>query len=136
MPLKIMCSIGVSLAPPSVEREAALAACRDAYYGHGKLEILSKLNVGSLDEIATLYTPGVAYSVQEIITRPEALHELSAKDNTIAVVTDGTAVLGLGRAEPRAAVPVMRTALKTDHSSRGWVGWRRTMSGELLIPVI
>ncbi|MGB7097339.1 MAG: malic enzyme-like NAD(P)-binding protein [Xanthobacteraceae bacterium] len=93
--------------PPSVEREAALAACRDAYYGHGKLEILPKFNVGSLDDIATLYTPGVAYSVQEIITRPEALHELSAKDNTIAVVTDGTAVLGLGRAGPRAAVPVM-----------------------------
>ena len=56
--------------PPSVEREAALAACRDAYYGHGKLEILPKFNVGSLDDIATLYTPGVAYSVQEIITRP------------------------------------------------------------------
>jgi malate dehydrogenase (oxaloacetate-decarboxylating) len=67
---------------------------------------LPKFNVGSLDEIATLYTPGVAYSVQEIITRREALHELSAKDNTIAVVTDGPAVLGLGRAGPRAAVPV------------------------------
>ena len=54
-----------------------------------------------------LYTPGVAFSVQEIIARPEALHELSIKDNTIGVVTDGTAVLGLGRAGPYAAVPVM-----------------------------
>ncbi|MGC1355394.1 MAG: hypothetical protein WA851_06320 [Xanthobacteraceae bacterium] len=78
-------------------REAALAACRDAYYGHGKLEILPEFNVGSLDEIA----------VQEVITRPETLYELSAKDNTIAVVTDGTAVLGLERAGPRAAAPVM-----------------------------
>lgn len=91
----------------SVGREAALAACRNAYYGHGKLEVLPKFNVTSLDDIATLYTPGVAFSVQEIIARPEALHELSCKDNTIGVVTDGTAVLGLGAAGPRAAVPVM-----------------------------
>ena len=56
-----------------------------------------EFNVGSLDEIA----------VQEVITRPETLYELSAKDNTIAVVTDGTAVLGLERAGPRAAAPVM-----------------------------
>ena len=91
----------------SVDREAALAACSQAYYGHGKLEVLPKFSVSSLDDIATLYTPGVAYSVQEIIARPEALHELSTKDNTIGVVTDGTAVLGLGRAGPHAAVPVM-----------------------------
>jgi malate dehydrogenase (oxaloacetate-decarboxylating) len=57
--------------------------------------------VNSLDDIATLYTPGVAFSVQEIIARPEALHELSIKDNAIGVVTDGTAVLGLGRAGPK-----------------------------------
>ena len=91
----------------SVDREAALAACSQAYYGHGKLEVLPKFNVKSLDDIATLYTPGVAYSVQEIIANREALHELSIKDNTIGVVTDGTAVLGLGRAGPYAAVPVM-----------------------------
>ncbi len=90
-----------------VDAQAALAANRHPYYGHGKLEVLPKLNVATLDDIATLYTPGVAYSVQEIIDRPEALHELSTKDNMIAVVTDGTAVLGLGRAGPRAAVPVM-----------------------------
>jgi malate dehydrogenase (oxaloacetate-decarboxylating) len=91
----------------SVDRKAALAACSQAYYGHGKLEVLPKFNVNSVDDIATLYTPGVAFSVQEIIARPEALHELSIKDNAIGVVTDGTAVLGLGRAGPYAAVPVM-----------------------------
>ena len=91
----------------SVDRKAALAACSQAYHGHGKLEVLPKFNVNSLDDIATLYTPGVAFSVQEIIARPEALHELSIKDNAIGVVTDGTAVLGLGRAGPYAAVPVM-----------------------------
>ena len=91
----------------SVDPKAALAANRHPYYGHGKLEILPKFNVSSLDDVATLYTPGVGYSVQEIVDRPDALHELSTKDNMIAVVTDGTAVLGLGRAGPQAAVPVM-----------------------------
>jgi malate dehydrogenase (oxaloacetate-decarboxylating) len=65
-------------------------------------------NVASLDDIATpLHAGRGAYSVQEIIARPDALHELSTKDNMIAVVTDGTAVLGLGRAGARATVPVM-----------------------------
>lgn len=91
----------------SVDPTAALAACSQPYYGHGKLEVLPKFNVTTLDEIATLYTPGVAFSVNEIIARPEAIHELSTKDNTIAVVTDGTAVLGLGRTGPHAAMPVM-----------------------------
>lgn len=91
----------------SVDPNAALAANRHPYYGHGKLEILPKFTVRSLDDVATLYTPGVGYSVQEIVDRPDALHELSTKDNMIAVVTDGTAVLGLGSAGPHAAVPVM-----------------------------
>ena len=67
----------------SVDREAALAACSQAYYGHGKLDVLPKFNVKSLDDIATLYSPGVAYSEQEIIANPEAL-KLSIKDNTIS----------------------------------------------------
>lgn len=93
--------------PFSLKRETALAANRSPYFGHGKIEILPKVLVGDLDDVATLYTPGVAYSVREIMDRPEALHELSAKDNTIGVVTDGTAVLGWGRTGPHAAVPVM-----------------------------
>ena len=91
----------------SVDPAAALAACSQAYYGHGKIEVLPKFNVTTLDDIARLYTPGVAYSVKEIIARPEAVHEFSTKDNTIAVVTDGSAVLGLGRTGPHAAMPVM-----------------------------
>lgn len=91
----------------AVTREAALAFCRDAYDGHGKIEILPKIRVGSLAEMAVAYTPGVGHAVQEILARPEALDELTGRDNTIAIVTDGTAVLGLGRAGPRAALPVM-----------------------------
>lgn len=92
---------------PAVTREAALAFCRDAYDGHGKIEILPKIRVNSLAEMAVAYTPGVGHAVQEILARPEALDELTGRDNTIAIVTDGTAVLGLGRAGPRAALPVM-----------------------------
>ncbi|MEA2779492.1 MAG: hypothetical protein QOK29_1036 [Rhodospirillaceae bacterium] len=80
---------------------------RDVYYGHGKLEVLPKIAVNSLLDIARIYTPGAGFAVREIVDRPEALGELTAKDNTIAVVTDGTAVLGLGNVGPRAAAPVM-----------------------------
>lgn len=93
--------------PFFLKAETALAANRSPYFGHGKIEILPKILVCDLDDVATLYTPGVAHSVREIMDHPEALHELSAKDNTIGVVTDGSAVLGWGRAGPRAAVPVM-----------------------------
>jgi len=91
----------------TITAEAALRANRDAAHGHGKLEVLPKIAVASLEDIATIYTPGAGFAVREIVDRPEALHELTAKDNTIAVVTDGTAVLGLGDVGPRAAIPVM-----------------------------
>jgi malate dehydrogenase (oxaloacetate-decarboxylating) len=90
-----------------VTAEAALAFNRDVYYGHGKLEVLPKVAVRKLKDIATVYTPGAGFAVREIVARPEALSEQTAKDNMIAVVTDGSAVLGLGNVGPRAAAPVM-----------------------------
>ena len=87
--------------------EASLRVLRAPYVGHGKLEVLPKVVARNLDDIALLYTPGVGYAVNEIVARPEALGELTGRDNTIAVVSDGTAVLGLGRVGPRAALPVM-----------------------------
>lgn len=89
------------------EREAALEIVRDVYVGRGKIEILPKFRVRSMDDLAALYTPGVGYLVNEILERPEALGELTWRDNAVAVVSDGTAVLGLGRAGPCAALPVM-----------------------------
>ena len=89
------------------ERAAALAIVRGVYVGHGKIEVLPKFQVRSLDDVAALYTPGVGYLVKEILERPEALGELTWRDNAVAVVSDGSAVLGLGRAGPRAALPVM-----------------------------
>ncbi len=87
--------------------EASLRVLREPYVGRGKLEVLPKVVARNLDDIALLYTPGVGYAVKEILARGEALGELTGRDNTIAVVSDGTAVLGLGRAGPRAALPVM-----------------------------
>ncbi|MGH6881032.1 NAD(P)-dependent malic enzyme [Hypericibacter sp.] len=95
------------MASPPVTKEAALAFGRDVYYGHGKIEILPKVAVHSLADMAVAYTPGVGHAVREIQARPEALSELTAKDNLVAIVTDGTAVLGFGNAGPRAAAPVM-----------------------------
>jgi len=87
------------------EKAAAFAMMRSM--GAGKIEVLPRFRVTSLDDIAALYTPGVGYLVQEVLARPEALGELTGRDNTVAVVSDGTAVLGLGRAGPKAALPVM-----------------------------
>lgn len=87
------------------ERQAALALMRDI--GAGKIEVLPRFQVRSLEDVAALYTPGVGYLVQEVLARPDALGELTGRDNAVAVVSDGTAVLGLGRAGPKAALPVM-----------------------------
>lgn len=91
----------------SVTPEAAIAAVRDVWLGHGKLEIISKVPVRSLQDIATLYTPGVSTLVREIQRDPEQVNTLSNRGNTIAIVTDGSAVLGFGRTGPLPAVPVM-----------------------------
>lgn len=87
--------------------ERARAYCRDAYTGHGKLENLPKITVSSLQDLADAYTPGVGTAVCDIVANPSAVHELSGLDNTIALITNGTAVLGFGNAGPRAAIPVM-----------------------------
>ncbi len=91
----------------TVTPEAAVAAVRDVVPGYGKLEVVPKVPVGSLRDIATLYTPGVGTLVQRIAADPRAAETLTNRANTIAVVTDGTAVLGFGRTGPLPAVPVM-----------------------------
>lgn len=91
----------------SQEREAAFRVLQRAYIGTGKIETLPKVFPSDLADVAALYTPGVGYLVREILERDEALGELTGRDNSVAVVTDGTAVLGFGAVGPRAALPVM-----------------------------
>lgn len=73
----------------------------------GKIEIASKVPVESLEDLSLAYTPGVAAPCLEIAEDPEQVYELTMKGNTVAVVTDGSAVLGLGDIGPQAALPVM-----------------------------
>lgn len=73
----------------------------------GKLETTSKVNVRNRDDLSRAYTPGVARVCTAIAKDPSRARELTIKRNTIAVVTDGTAVLGLGDIGPEAAMPVM-----------------------------
>ena len=73
----------------------------------GKLEITPKVPVKTRDDISMIYTPGVARIVEKIIENADDAFNLTIKKNTVAVVTDGSEVLGLGGAGPQAALPVM-----------------------------
>jgi malate dehydrogenase (oxaloacetate-decarboxylating) len=73
----------------------------------GKLEIVSKVPIRNRDDLSMVYTPGVARVCEAIAAHPADARNLTIKRNTIAVVTDGTAVLGLGDIGPLAALPVM-----------------------------
>lgn len=74
---------------------------------NGKLETVSKTPVKSREDLALAYTPGVAEPCKVIAENPEAAYKYTMKANTVAVVSDGSAVLGLGNIGPHAAMPVM-----------------------------
>ena len=73
----------------------------------GKLEIQSKVSLRNRDDLSRAYTPGVARICQAIAANPDDARRLTIKRNTVAVVTDGSAVLGLGNLGAAAAMPVM-----------------------------
>ncbi len=73
----------------------------------GKIEVNSKMALRTRDDLSMAYTPGVARVCRAIHQDPERAFNLTIKRNTVAVVSDGTAVLGLGDIGPRAAMPVM-----------------------------
>lgn len=82
----------------------ALKVHRDA---RGKLFTGSKVPVETMADLALAYTPGVAEPCREIVRNPDAVYEVTSKWNTVAVITDGSAVLGLGDIGPEASLPVM-----------------------------
>jgi malate dehydrogenase (oxaloacetate-decarboxylating) len=73
----------------------------------GKIEVTSKVALKTRDDLSRAYTPGVARISQAIVDDPSDVRRLTMKRNTVAVVTDGSAVLGLGNIGPAAALPVM-----------------------------
>ncbi len=74
---------------------------------HGKLEVKPKIEVKSKEDLSLVYTPGVAGVSRAIAENPELVYDLTIKGNTVAVVSDGSAVLGLGNIGAAAAIPVM-----------------------------
>lgn len=74
---------------------------------NGKIDTNAKCHVASREDLALAYTPGVAEPCKVIADHPEAAYKYTIKSNTVAVVSDGSAVLGLGNIGPLAAMPVM-----------------------------
>jgi malate dehydrogenase (oxaloacetate-decarboxylating) len=73
----------------------------------GKIEVVGKIQIKSRDDLSMAYTPGVARVCRAIAEKPERARSLTIKRNCVAVVTDGSAVLGLGNLGPEGALPVM-----------------------------
>jgi len=78
-----------------------------AMHDGGKIEVLSLCSVGDRHDLSMAYTPGVARVCTAIADDPEKVYDLTIKRNMVAIVSDGTAVLGLGDIGPEAALPVM-----------------------------
>ena len=88
------------------KKPAQLAPSMHRFY-EGKVQVMPKCAITSTDDFAIWYTPGVAAPCKEIQANPDKSFELTNRWNYVAVVTDGTRVLGLGNIGPEAALPVM-----------------------------
>ena len=88
-------------------KQPAIDAMKLHPFYKGKIQVMPKCCIRNIDDFAIWYTPGVAKPCLDIAENPEAVYEHTNKANTIAVVSDGTRVLGLGDIGPEAAMPVM-----------------------------
>ncbi len=90
----------------------------------GKMAVASTVPLSSREDLSLAYTPGVARVCEAIAERPELAVEYTWTGNAVAVVTDGSAVLGLGNIGPRAAMPVMEARRSSSNSSAAWTRCR------------
>ena len=93
------------------------------YEWKGKLETVPKMKIENRDDLSLAYTPGVAQACLEIQKDPEKSYQLTGRGNLVAVVTDGTAVLGLGDIGPEAGMPVMEGIKDASGAAPLLVGW-------------
>jgi malate dehydrogenase (oxaloacetate-decarboxylating) len=99
----------VRAAIEAIEGARIISASDETFLAHlgGKIRVAPKIAVKNRQDLSTVYTPGVARVSMAIAADPRKAFQLTIKRNTVAVVTDGTAVLGLGDIGPLAALPVM-----------------------------
>ena len=90
----------------TAHRLAMLRGLVTFFFENGKIETTAKSHVNSREDLAIAYTPGVAEPCKVIAKDPDAAYKYTIKANTIAVVSDGSAVLGLGNIGAKAAMPV------------------------------
>ncbi|BAA30378.1 NAD(P)-dependent malic enzyme [Pyrococcus horikoshii] len=88
-------------------REKALEFHKNNFPGNGKIEVIPKVSLESREELTLAYTPGVAEPCKEIARDPGKVYEYTSKGNLVAVVSDGSRILGLGNIGPLAGLPVM-----------------------------
>jgi len=97
----------MKIKPVKYTVEEALAYHANNFSGGGKIEVISKVPARNAYDLTLAYTPGVAEPCKVIEKDPEKVHDYTARDNLVAVLTDGTAILGLGNIGPQAGMPVM-----------------------------
>ena len=115
------------------------------YEWNGKIEIVSRTAINDRESLSLAYTPGVAQPCLEIEKNPDLSFSLTRRSNLVAVITDGTAVLGLGDIGPRAAMPVMegKCALFKEFADvdeaiareKHFKGWIRAKKDELIATI-
>jgi malate dehydrogenase (oxaloacetate-decarboxylating)(NADP+) len=101
-----------------IDKDAVLA-----YHRGGKVAVSLPKPLKTKDDLSLAYTPGVAQAVKEIAARPESVYDVTAKRNLVAVVTDGTAILGLGDLGATASIPVMEGKAVLFKSFAGVDAW-------------
>ena len=87
-----------------VGREEALESHKKS---KGKIEVIGRVEVETKEQLSTYYTPGVAYVCLAIKDNKELVYDYTLKGRTVAIITDGTRILGLGKIGPDAGLPVM-----------------------------
>ena len=101
-----------------IDKDAVLA-----YHRGGKVAVSLPKPLKTKDDLSLAYTPGVAQAVKEIAAHPESVYDVTAKRNLVAVVTDGTAILGLGDLGATASIPVMEGKAVLFKSFAGVDAW-------------